>query len=1791
MFLFSRKKILLLGSVMMSLAELSWSQIWSNNSTTYPPGGTQNWTTASNWSTGVVPATASTPTINGQGYALINSTVNTLATFGVLGTGEVSRGLYIASGGALTTTGTFRLANTNGNTTVEVASGGTLTIGSNLLMNQGTGAFGRLTTAGQTTVNGQTRVETQTQLYITGGNFTSNQASNTALFVGLAGSTNANQGLVVQSGGNFTTTSTGWLQLSPGGTYQISGGNMTVGSNSSLAMYFNGANATSLGGTFRVVGSGAQTINFGGLRYQTVSDQTKATWGFTLDNSANHISKLNFLGNGNAGGYYRLGTLDVQLQGGVLLSGTNSFVLLEAPSVTTLSNYTNSADYTGATAKLWTQGLVDSTRDQITVSLTGAGAGTLNYTGVNSLTQNGTAYGYVNLGNVTMSEPMTVYLKTSGGTLSNFTTALTNAGVTWSSSSGEYDLALTLSPSTSGGTYFAYDLAKIDAGMTITGLAVDSTFGVGSGNSSTISSDISGGGGLVKNGDGTLILTGANTYNGTTRINAGTLQIGSGGTSGSLGSTTPITVNGTLAFNRSDAIVVSNTINGSGGLLMDGSGSTAVTGTNAYSGSTVITAGTLSIGNGGTTGTLGSGNVTITGPGVLSFERSNTLTVANAISGNGTLRQAGSGTLQLTGSNTNAGAVVATSGTILFDGANALSGSVSQLSATNATLSLADGTARTTTLSSGDLSLDSAGFIFDIGATSDRLTLSSGSATMAGTNTVKLNFLSLISAPGSWTLVSAASGLNGVWSLNESFTGVVQSGFTFSLASTATTLTLTAAASANDYYWKGNLSGNWSETSGGVSNWTGDAAGTSALANPPGDASDVYFSAAGAANLTTSLGGNLTVKTLSISDPSGVTIQAGNTLTANSSSFAAFNISAASGTTTINASLAGTNAGLNKSGGGTLILGGANTYGGGTTISAGTLTIHADSALGATSGGITVNPGAGNSTTLLAGSDGISLDAARAVTLSSGTLLLNSGAHAITVSGNISGSGALTKSGAGTAILDGSNTFTGGLLVDSGTLAVSGGNAVLDSGTVTLANSAGVVFSVLGSETIGSLQGAGSTGGEVSIAAAQTLTVAEASTTTFAGAIAATGTLAMGGTGNLTLSNVVSGSGGLSVSGSGSLLLTANNTLGGTISIQSGTLRVGSGGTSGSLGSAAVSNNATLVLNRSNAQTISNTITGSGAVVHAGSGTTTLSGSNSFSGGVTLSAGTVQLGNANALGTSGAIAFTGGTLVYGDGITTDISARLGSASSQTIQINTGSNEVTFASGFGGAGSTLTKTGSGQLLLSGSNAYSGFTTVSAGNLRISNGSALGSTAAGTVVSSGASLEFAFTGNNSIGPEALTLNGSGIGGNGAMRNISGNTTVSQFITLMGSTTIQSDSGTLTLEGSGSTSFSRDGSANPTLTLKGNGNIVIPRNINIGTGGVVIAGNGTVTIGASNVSLYSGATTIQSGTLVLAGAANSLSVNSALSMSGGTLQVGSNSQTFAGITLAGGTIDGTTGLVSVNAPSGFALQNGTVSARLGGNASLTKSTAGTVTLSGNNSFSGNTTVNAGSLVVAGQNALGSTTSVVVNNGGSLLVTAGNSINNTAGLTLGGGTLGMNGTFNESVGALTLTANSIIDLNGFNGTLTFYGLGGWSDGTTLAITNWSGLNKYGTPVGSGIANRHVVFTDTSGLDSYLNRISFYSGDFGQGFAGTAFEIGFTGQIAPVPEPETWATAALLLAWALFWAHRRCHRSKKGLMLYLRETQTQVSKQELSIFCFRSLLSPNPEELYTENTESAGHK
>lgn len=116
------------------------------------------------------------------------------------------------------------------------------------------------------------------------------------------------------------------------------------------------------------------------------------------------------------------------------------------------------------------------------------------------------------------------------------------------------------------------------------------------------------------------------------------------------------------------------------------------------------------------------------------------------------------------------------------------------------------------------------------------------------------------------------------------------------------------------------------------------------------------------------------------------------------------------------------------------------------------------------------------------------------------------------------------------------------------------------------------------------------------------------------------------------MSGVISGSNRLTVAASpGTLSLTGANTYSGGTTILSGTLQVGSGGTTGNLGSGSVTNNAALVFNRSNDFTISNAISGAGTLNKTGAGALTLSYANTYTGATTISAGSLTAGIANAI--------------------------------------------------------------------------------------------------------------------------------------------------------------------------------------------------------------------------------------------------------------------------------------------------------------------------------------------------------------------------------------------------------------------------------------------------------------------------------------------------------------------------------------------------------------------------------
>ncbi|MGV3481848.1 MAG: autotransporter-associated beta strand repeat-containing protein, partial [Sphingobium sp.] len=132
-----------------------------------------------------------------------------------------------------------------------------------------------------------------------------------------------------------------------------------------------------------------------------------------------------------------------------------------------------------------------------------------------------------------------------------------------------------------------------------------------------IAAPVAGSGGLTKSGAGTLILSGANSYAGGTAISAGTLQIGDGGTTGSI--VGDIVDNGVLTFDRSDDISFAGAVSGTGSLIKQGAGMLTLTGATTHLGGTTIGAGTLRIGDGGTTGSI-AGN--IANQGVLIFNRS-----------------------------------------------------------------------------------------------------------------------------------------------------------------------------------------------------------------------------------------------------------------------------------------------------------------------------------------------------------------------------------------------------------------------------------------------------------------------------------------------------------------------------------------------------------------------------------------------------------------------------------------------------------------------------------------------------------------------------------------------------------------------------------------------------------------------------------------------------------------------------------------------------------------------------------------------------------------------------------------------------------------------------------------------------------------------------------------------------------------------------------------------------------------------------------------------------------------
>jgi fibronectin-binding autotransporter adhesin len=156
----------------------------------------------------------------------------------------------------------------------------------------------------------------------------------------------------------------------------------------------------------------------------------------------------------------------------------------------------------------------------------------------------------------------------------------------------------------------------------------------------TASNAISGTGKLSQIGSGTTILLGSNSYSGETTVTNGVLQIGNGGTTGSIAG--DVVNNATLIFNRSDASTYSGTINGTGAVTKQGGGTLTLAGANSYSGVTTISGGTLALSGTGSIGTgglnLGSGGVfdlTARTSGTYSLPSTGDLIGSGKLTGNG----------------------------------------------------------------------------------------------------------------------------------------------------------------------------------------------------------------------------------------------------------------------------------------------------------------------------------------------------------------------------------------------------------------------------------------------------------------------------------------------------------------------------------------------------------------------------------------------------------------------------------------------------------------------------------------------------------------------------------------------------------------------------------------------------------------------------------------------------------------------------------------------------------------------------------------------------------------------------------------------------------------------------------------------------------------------------------------------------------------------------------------------------------------------------------------------------
>jgi outer membrane autotransporter protein len=735
----------------------------------------------------------------------------------------------------------------------------------------------------------------------------------------------------------------------------------------------------------------------------------------------------------------------------------------------------------------------------------------------------------------------------------------------------------------------------------------------------------------------------------------------------------------------------------------------------------------------------------------------------------------------------------------------------------------------------------------------------------------------------------------------------------------------------------------------------------------------------------------------------------------------------------------------------------------------------------------------------------------------SGSFILDvGGVGATQLNGVISGAGArLDKDGTGTLTLGAANTFTGGVRLGGGTLLV-GNAASMGTGSLT----------VVGNSTLGATGGAISNiANNVVIASGVALTIGGSESIEFDGTF--------GGTGNLVInvddvSDVVTLNGSLA-NLSGDMTFTEGTLIAGTSAslVGSGSritvdavddefsLRAGAAGLSFAPDIIIQRSGGTaeLGLDGSNGFALNGAISGNGRIeigVDAGQ-FITLGSANTFTGGVTIdTAGAgVILGHRTSLGTGALTLATSGVLQAATDLGEIANAVALGANTLTIS---GANDLELAGVISGTGAVTVNAAGATVELSGTNTYTGATTLTAGTLLFGSNDAIGNGGGGASLAiGGGTIGVGAGGLNITLDEAVTVTGDfGVAdlGGGSL-TLAGTVQLSaphtlttnndELFTISGVLSSVGQDDALTKAGTGMLVLSGDNNAWNGGVQLGAGSLGIGHDNALGSAALDVTGNATI-FGSGGARTIANAIDLNSNALVIGGAEN-LTLTGAMTSSGGggdvtyagsgTVTVGNAGSSYAGTTtfssgtvlatnanafgsstlnLAGGTLGASGGLVTltqgvtVSAASTITGDENIIfSGAVAGSQMITVDMSDVATyfgLAGTNTFSGPVNVVSGSLLVGNGAALADSTIVTVADSADagFILLAGETIGGLS----GGGTAGGNTILNANTLTLAGSGSTVFNYDGViggTGGLTVTGgshyLGGTSTFTGATAVN----------------------------------------------------------------------------------------------------------------------------------------